>query len=218
MASNNILKIGRVAAMGLGRKIAQQSSLRAVRYYSIKSSVSATASSQITRTGALAFSTTPHSLKGISPPEEDPKPKQAEEHEHARQPANLTEAQYHEISDYYMENMISKLEQLQEDREDVDVEFSAGVMTLTFPPNGKYVINKQPPNKQIWLSSPISGPKRYDWVVAGEGQNEKEGGGSGDWVYLRDGSSLSDVLAKEVGVDIKAGDVNDTHSPIDPKL
>ena len=32
------------------------------------------------------------------------------------------------------------------------------------PPKGTYVLNKQPPNKQIWLSSPVSGPKRYDWV------------------------------------------------------
>jgi frataxin len=75
-------------------------------------------------------------------------------------------------------------------------------LTLAFPPIGTYVINKQPPNKQIWLSSPISGPKRFDYVVVGEGQNEKEGGGKGDWVYLRDGSSLGDLLLKEVGVDI----------------
>lgn len=78
----------------------------------------------------------------------------------------------------------------------------AGVLTLKFPPIGTYVINKQPPNKQIWLSSPISGPKRYDWVVLGEGQNEKEGGGRGDWIYLRDGSSLIDVMTKEVGIDL----------------
>jgi frataxin len=70
------------------------------------------------------------------------------------------------------------------------------------------VINKQPPNKQIWLSSPISGPKRFDWVIRGAGQHEKEDSeyGAGDdgewgrWVYLRDGSSLSELLEKEVGV------------------
>lgn len=75
-------------------------------------------------------------------------------------------------------------------------------MTLIFPPIGTYVINKQPPNKQIWLSSPISGPKRYDWVVSGEAQNQKEGGGQGKWVYLRDGSTLNEMLEKEVGVDL----------------
>jgi frataxin len=73
---------------------------------------------------------------------------------------------------------------------------------LHFPPVGTYVVNKQPPNKQIWLSSPISGPKRYDWVVTGEGQNEKEGGGQGDWVYLRDGTNLNALFIKELQVDL----------------
>ena len=78
----------------------------------------------------------------------------------------------------------------------------AGVLTLAFPPNGTYVINKQPPNKQIWLSSPITGPKRYDYVVLSEGQDAKEGTGRGEWVYLRDGSTLTDLLRMEVGVDM----------------
>jgi frataxin len=29
----------------------------------------------------------------------------------------------------------------------------------------------------------------------------KEGSGNGDWVYLRDGSTLTDVLRKELGLD-----------------
>lgn len=69
-----------------------------------------------------------------------------------------------------------------------------------------YVLNKQPPNKQIWLSSPISGPKRFDWVVLQEGQNFKEGSGSGDWIYLRDGTSLTDIIRKELGVDNEVDD------------
>jgi frataxin len=38
--------------------------------------------------------------------------------------------------------------------------------------------------------------------MLGEGQHEKEGGGEGDWVYLRDGSSLGDLLLMELGVDV----------------
>jgi frataxin len=68
------------------------------------------------------------------------------------------------------------------------------------------VLNKQPPNKQIWLSSPISGPKRFDWVIAQEGMNSKEGSGQGDWVYMRDGSSLTEILRKELGVDLSVDD------------
>lgn len=62
------------------------------------------------------------------------------------------------------------------------------------------MLNKQPPNKQIWLSSPVSGPKRFDYVVTGESMNQKEGAGEEDWVYLRDGTSLAEVLRKELGV------------------
>ena len=76
-------------------------------------------------------------------------------------------------------------------------------MTINFGPElGTYVINKQPPNKQIWLSSPVSGPKRYDWVVLGDGQNEKEGTAAGNWIYLRDRSSLNDLIRDEMGVDL----------------
>ncbi|KAL2046882.1 hypothetical protein N7G274_000900 [Stereocaulon virgatum] len=113
-------------------------------------------------------------------------------------PTPLSLSDYHKLSDTYIDALVSQLEELQEEREDVDVEYSAGVLTLTFPPHGTYVLNKQPPNKQIWLSSPVSGPKRYDWVAS-----ERQGGkgeGEGEWVYLRDGSTLSGLLEGEVGV------------------
>jgi frataxin len=80
----------------------------------------------------------------------------------------------------------------------------AGVMTIGFPKIGEYVINKQPPNKQIWLSSPKSGPKRFDWVVVSEDQSSKQDTATGGWVYLRDGSFLDEILFSETGVDINA--------------
>lgn len=39
--------------------------------------------------------------------------------------------------------------------------------------------------------------------MASEGQDAKEGTGSGEWVYLRDGSTLNQVLANEIGVDME---------------
>uniref|UniRef100_A0A8C9C2B6 Uncharacterized protein n=1 Tax=Phocoena sinus TaxID=42100 RepID=A0A8C9C2B6_PHOSS len=50
---------------------------------------------------------------------------------------------------------------------------------------GMYVVNKQTPHKQIWFSSPSSGPKRYDWT----GRNG---------VYSHDGVSLHELLATEL--------------------
>lgn len=77
-----------------------------------------------------------------------------------------------------------------------------GVLECSVQNQGTYVLNKQPANKQIWLSSPISGPKRFDWVVEGEGMDQKEGAGIGDWVYLRDGTSLTELVRKELGVEL----------------
>lgn len=59
-----------------------------------------------------------------------------------------------------------------------------GVLTVQLSKNGTYVINKQTPNRQIWLSSPTSGPKRYDYV-------------EGKWIYHRDGHRLQDLLSEE---------------------
>ncbi|KAI6708768.1 hypothetical protein PZA11_005664 [Diplocarpon coronariae] len=142
------------------------------------------------------------SLKGLSPDSADPAPKEAERESYntASAPADISVEEFHELADTYLDVLIERLEALQEDREEVDVEYSAGVLTLGFPPNGTYVINKQPPNKQIWLSSPLTGPKRYDYVMLSEGQDAKEGTGRGEWVYLRDGTTLTEVLEDEVGI------------------
>ena len=50
---------------------------------------------------------------------------------------------------------------------------------------GTYVINKQTPNAQIWLSSPQTGPKRYDFV------NDR-------WIYKHDDSNLHKLLSQEL--------------------
>ena len=39
-------------------------------------------------------------------------------------------------------------------------------------------------------------------MVDGESMHQKEGSGEGDWVYLRDGSSLTTLLRKELGIDV----------------
>ncbi len=44
-----------------------------------------------------------------------------------------------------------------------DAEYTQGVLTIKFDLRTVYVLNKQPPNQQIWLSSPFSGPRRFEW-------------------------------------------------------
>lgn len=64
--------------------------------------------------------------------------------------------------------------------------FQSGVLVLKLGNTlGTYVINKQTPNRQIWLSSPFSGPKRYDFV-------------NGQWLYQHDNTKLFELLEQEL--------------------
>jgi len=96
-----------------------------------------------------------------------------------------------------MESLLEQLEVILDEMGDpgYEVEYSSGVLTLKLGGKGTYVINKQPPNMQIWLSSPMSGPKRYDYVPSHRG-----------WIYSRDGMSMQDLLRTELAI-ILARDV-----------
>lgn len=70
--------------------------------------------------------------------------------------------------------------------DDFDTDLSQGVLTLSLGSHGTYVLNTQTPNRQIWLSSPISGPWRYGWHPTRR-----------EWISSRDGHSLAQRLAEE---------------------
>lgn len=66
-----------------------------------------------------------------------------------------------------------------------------GVLTVRFGnPHGTYVINRQTPNRQIWLSSPNSGPKRYDFVETSKNE--------GHWIYRHENETLHELLQREI--------------------
>ncbi|KAM3610327.1 uncharacterized protein V6R79_002312 [Siganus canaliculatus] len=107
------------------------------------------------------------------------------------QMSELSEAAYEKLADETLDSLAEYFEDLTDESftgADYDVVFSSGVLTIKVGgDHGTYVINKQTPNKQIWLSSPTSGPKRYDWT--GE-----------RWVYAHDGISLHQLLSKEFSI------------------
>ncbi|KAK2492477.1 hypothetical protein MC885_013029, partial [Smutsia gigantea] len=102
---------------------------------------------------------------------------------------SLDETTYERLAEKTLDSLAEFFEDLADKPytfEDYDVSFGSGVLTIKLGGDlGTYVINKQTPNKQIWLSSPSSGPKRYDWT----GRN---------WVYSHDGVSLHELLATEL--------------------
>jgi len=104
-------------------------------------------------------------------------------------PTEINEAEYEAIADETMDSLCEFFEDLAETAacpDDYDCAYASGVLTIHVGASaGTYVVNKQTPNKQIWLSSPISGPKRYDYY-------------DGQWLYSRDMSGLHALLSTEL--------------------
>ncbi|XP_041361659.1 frataxin, mitochondrial-like [Gigantopelta aegis] len=101
----------------------------------------------------------------------------------------LSESVFETAADKTLDSLAEFFEDLPEVHplhDDYDVLFADGVLTVKLGGDfGTYVINKQTPNKQIWLSSPVSGPKRYDFI-------------KDQWIYKRHGVSLHNLLSTEL--------------------
>ena len=108
---------------------------------------------------------------------------------------------YHDLADMTIESV----QEVYEDFADaspsleVDVESSGDVLNVTIGELGTFVLNKQAPNKQLWLSSPVSGPLRYDFCQA-----------SARWLNSRDKHSLLPLLSDDFHAL-----VGEEHPPLD---
>jgi len=105
----------------------------------------------------------------------------------------VDERQFETMADGLLEEYGDRIEAyLEETDTPADVELAMGVLTVQVEGRGTFVLNKQTPNRQLWLSSPLSGPWRYDC------HPEASLIGQSAWVYRRDGHVLSGRLAREV--------------------
>ena len=84
-----------------------------------------------------------------------------------------------------IEALFEAIEQAVGDRLDVDLE--GGILTLTLEDDRQYVINKHAPNRQIWMSSPLSGAAHFDYDPARD-----------RWVNTRGPGTLRNTLADEI--------------------
>ncbi|XP_044745353.1 frataxin homolog, mitochondrial [Coccinella septempunctata] len=105
-----------------------------------------------------------------------------------RSTSSLTDSSYEKICGETLESLSDVFEELQEliELPNADISYNDGVLTINLGKEyGTYVINRQLPNKQIWLSSPISGPKRYDYM-------------NNSWIYKHNNQTLHSLLQEEL--------------------
>jgi frataxin len=97
---------------------------------------------------------------------------------------------YHRLADHLLDHLHDSIDTIIDQHpqaDSFDTSLSMGVLTVKLSSLGTFVINKQPPNLQVWLSSPVSGPSRYDYD-----DTRKE------WVYKRNNKELVGVLNEEL--------------------
>ncbi|XP_062223274.1 frataxin, mitochondrial-like [Phragmites australis] len=102
----------------------------------------------------------------------------------------MPEDEFHKLADEIIHDLLGKLEEYGDSiqMDGFDIDYGNQVLTLRLGDLGTYVLNKQTPNRQIWLSSPVSGPSRFDWDAA-----------TNVWIYRRTGANLVQLLEKEIG-------------------
>ncbi|KAL1823102.1 hypothetical protein ACET3Z_009880 [Daucus carota] len=101
----------------------------------------------------------------------------------------LQEDEFHNLADSAIHHLLEKIEEYGDsvDIDGFDIDYGNQVLTVKFGNLGTYVLNKQTPNRQIWMSSPVSGPSRFDWDQSAQA-----------WVYRRTKEYLFNILESEL--------------------
>jgi len=97
----------------------------------------------------------------------------------------LSESIYINLVEATLNSLCGMIERI--DEEDVlEIEQSSGMLHIELPSGKQFVINRQTPTRQIWVSSPLSGGLRFDY-------HEQEQ----HW-HTQDGRRLDTLLKAEI--------------------
>jgi frataxin len=96
----------------------------------------------------------------------------------------MSASSFETLADRTLEAILARVE---ERLDSVEADLQGGILTLELDDGRRYVVNKHAPNRQIWLSSPVSGAAHFDWHPE-----------SGAWRSTRGGEDLLALLAREL--------------------
>lgn len=104
---------------------------------------------------------------------------------------SLSETRFHALADAMLQTILETVDEAIGDTADVDL--IGGVLTISLEARrGQYVINKHAPNRELWLSSPVSGAWHFDYDADADA-----------WLSTRNrGQTLSGLIGEELGIEI----------------
>jgi CyaY protein len=103
-------------------------------------------------------------------------------------PGIMTESEFHRAVDA----VLARIEASVEDAEALDVDLESGILTLTCPDDTRVIVNRQTPNREIWVAA-RSGGFHFAWR-------------DGAWRDTRSGdelfASLARIIASQAGANV----------------
>jgi iron-sulfur cluster assembly protein CyaY len=68
-------------------------------------------------------------------------------------PGIMTESEFHRAVDA----VLARIESSVEGEEDLDVDLESGILTITCPDASRVIVNRQTPNREIWVAARSGG-------------------------------------------------------------
>ena len=97
----------------------------------------------------------------------------------------ISETEFVNVAEKYLQGLCEHLDEVEHPSID-EINYADGVLEVIFnEKNRTFVINKQTPNKQIWLSSPLSGPQRFELSLDDQ------------WLHWKSDEEITQILEKE---------------------
>ena len=103
-------------------------------------------------------------------------------------PGIMTESEFHRAVDA----VLARVEASVENEEGLDVDLESGILTVTCPDDTRVIVNRQTPNREIWVAA-RSGGFHFTWRD-GEWRDTR----SGDELF----ASLARIIAAQAGVNV----------------
>lgn len=97
---------------------------------------------------------------------------------------SINEAQFETLAQEILEDFLDKIEDVLGD--DVEADLEGGILSVELEDGRQFLLNKHAPNRQLWLSSPISGALHF-------GYSDEN-----TWQDTRGTGTLADIFARDL--------------------